>query len=63
MAGPSCSVSLIGTVAPPNRVAARANSIPVRPRIFFLRRNAEATPRMIAATMTAWISIRMRGMG
>ena len=30
MAGPSRSVSLIGTLAPPNRVAARANSIPVK---------------------------------
>ena len=39
MAGPSCSVSLIGTLAPPSSVAASANSIPVRARTFFLRRH------------------------
>ncbi len=60
MAGPACKVSLIGTLAPPNRVAASANSIPVRPSTFFRRRDADTTPRMIAATMTPWISIRMR---
>ena len=35
IARPSCSGSLISTLAPPNRVAASANSIPVKARIFF----------------------------
>ena len=62
--GPACSaVSLIGTLAPPNRVAARANSIPVRARIFFLRSMAETTPHRIAATMIDWIAMRSSGIG
>ena len=63
MDGPLCSGSLIGTLAPPNRVAAKASSIPVKPRDFFLRRIADTTPKMIAATMTAWINMRIRYMG
>jgi hypothetical protein len=34
----------------------------VKPRSFFLRRIADTTPEMIAATMTAWINIRIRYM-
>ena len=60
---PSCSGSLISTLAPPNRVAPSADSIPVKARTFFRRSIADTTPRTIAPTMTPWISIRMRCMG
>ena len=63
MARPSCSGSLICTLAPPSKVAASANSIPVKPSIFFRRRIADATPRTIAATISAWINSRMTCIG
>ena len=63
MAGPLPRSWLMGTLAPPSRVAASANDIPVNARTFFLRNIAEITPQRIAPTMTAWINRRMRSIG
>ena len=60
---PFVQAALIGTLAPPNKVAPRANSIPVNARTFFLRSIADTTPKKIAPTITPWIARRMRCMG
>ena len=49
MAGPSLSVPLISTLAPPSSVAPSAAAMPVSASAFFLRSIAEMTPSRIAA--------------
>jgi len=63
MAGPACSVPLIGTLAPPSSVAARARPMPVSASTFLRRNIAETTPNRIAPAITPWISRRIRCIG
>src|SRR5438874_3525453 len=51
IAGPSRRVWFMGTLDPPNSVAAVASDSPVNAKTFFLRRIEEMTPNKSAPTM------------